>query len=658
MAPGAALQPGIPIPSRLLCRGHHLCLRRRHHHSPMPTTVAAPKPTAAAGLRAHHRGHSDSRGRAGLSVLPAVHDDGQRYQSGRGCGSSIRPYRGPCRARHALDFAIIDPGSANFSRTNTTSAAAPAAAHHRSETHVRHALDLAARRGFSPGLRHLRASFARPPAPRSRGRPASKETPIYRLMFCEGLAVGFPQGPTCFAAHLSLLEEEAGPTPWMIAAERQSPVRSSPKRSRAAASAFASRLGCAVGHPTSNLALVEEAVQIVRDHERNPPRQPICGRRSARSPEAPDKLLFANHCLQSGSLCKRSAVRSGQNAQFRGNRRTSALAPKAEFSRLMSARRKRARNDRLLRSTRRNALHRDLDGLRDIQAHASPRPCPLDIHRIGSRAQRASGSCGTGRCECRIPSIVPGAADDLAQPGVFDRRDRTIARGPIQRPLAQRRALMGAAVQQAEELALDVEDRDRPSVDLKEFRVPGSSSSTGAITCFVILLSHDLFRKTGAYCVQDHARAVNLLRIVEIERLLVGVADAGRQHARRFVIIPMRVVGREQQFVPADPLDQLGTGARAVRDPPSAAWSTRCDARMYSDSLRLSCGAPRCAATGAPCPAATPATGPSPKPASTITMFSFERSNTPSFAGLRARSAGTANVRPSPRCKSSASPRR
>ena len=42
-------------------------------------------------------------------------------------------------------------------------------------------------------------------------------------------------------------------------------------------------------------------------------------------------------------------------------------------------------------------------------------------------------------------------------------------REPDQRPLAQRRALMRAAVQQAEELALDVEDRDRALFDGKKF---------------------------------------------------------------------------------------------------------------------------------------------------------------------------------------------
>src|ERR1700712_3085540 len=74
---------------------------------------------------------------------------------------------------------------------------------------------------------------------------------------------------------------------------------------------------------------------------------------------------------------------------------------------------------------------------------------------------------------------------------------------------------------------------------VRNFRVPGGNSSTGAITCLVILFpTHDLYRKTGAHF-SGSCDPVQLLRVVEVERLLVGVADAGRQHARGIVEIPM-----------------------------------------------------------------------------------------------------------------------
>ena len=55
---------------------------------------------------------------------------------------------------------------------------------------------------------------------------------------------------------------------------------------------------------------------------------------------------------------------------------------------------------------------------------------------------------------------------------VFDLAGIGGLREPDQRALAQGRALVRAAVQEAEELALDVEDRDRPLIDGEEFSRP------------------------------------------------------------------------------------------------------------------------------------------------------------------------------------------
>src|ERR1700726_4579299 len=64
------------------------------------------------------------------------------------------------------------------------------------------------------------------------------------------------------------------------------------------------------------------------------------------------------------------------------------------------------------------ALHRDLEGLRDIRPlhHGRSR---LDIHRIRLGAKPAGIAVGLAGADVELPA-VPGAADDLAQPGVFD----------------------------------------------------------------------------------------------------------------------------------------------------------------------------------------------------------------------------------------------
>src|SRR6185312_1659424 len=106
---------------------------------------------------------------------------------------------------------------------------------------------------------------------------------------------------------------------------------------------------------------------------------------------------------------------------------------------------------------------RDRDGLRDIGPlhHAG---AGLDMDRIGLHPKPPGIAVGLAGADIELPA-VPGAADDFAWSRVLDRAGVGRLREADQRPLAQRRALVRATVEQAEELALDVEDRDRPLVD-------------------------------------------------------------------------------------------------------------------------------------------------------------------------------------------------
>ena len=89
-------------------------------------------------------------------------------------------------------------------------------------------------------------------------------------MFSETFAVGFPPKPYALAAHLALLEEEAGPAPWMIAG-LSADVRGLIGETVARGGHIRVGLEDApLGTPTSNLALVEEAVRIVRAHGAEP----------------------------------------------------------------------------------------------------------------------------------------------------------------------------------------------------------------------------------------------------------------------------------------------------------------------------------------------------------------------------------------------------
>jgi uncharacterized protein (DUF849 family) len=171
-------------------------------------------------------------------------------------------------ARGLLEFAVIDPGSVNFTLRATTSDAKPAGTYMNPEGHVRHALDFAARHGFHPAFAIYEPGFTRAGA--ALARAAGVKTPIYRFMFSDQFAFGFPPKPYALAAHLALLEEEADAVPWMVAGLG---VDIRPLIGEAVAQGGHIRVGledAPLGTRASNLALVEAAVQMVRDHGGEP----------------------------------------------------------------------------------------------------------------------------------------------------------------------------------------------------------------------------------------------------------------------------------------------------------------------------------------------------------------------------------------------------
>ena len=117
--------------------------------------------------------------------------------------------------RGLLDFAVVDPGSVNFTLARTKAGAKPADTYLDPEAHVRHALDFAARQGLHPAFAIYEPGFTRAGA--ALARAAEVKAPLYRFMFSEAFAFGFPPKPYALAAHLALLEDEAASAPCMIA---------------------------------------------------------------------------------------------------------------------------------------------------------------------------------------------------------------------------------------------------------------------------------------------------------------------------------------------------------------------------------------------------------------------------------------------------------
>src|SRR6185437_4245820 len=173
-------------------------------------------------------------------------------------------------ARDLIEFAVVDPGSVNFTARATTRAAKPAGTYLNPEAHIRHGLALAGRHGFHPAFAIYEPGFIRAGA--ALARATGVKTPIYRFMFSQQFAFCFPPKPYALAALATLVEEEAGAAPWMISGLG---VDVSPLIGEAVARGGHIRVGledALLGTPisTTNRGLVEDAVRILRNHGAEP----------------------------------------------------------------------------------------------------------------------------------------------------------------------------------------------------------------------------------------------------------------------------------------------------------------------------------------------------------------------------------------------------
>lgn len=164
--------------------------------------------------------------------------------------------------RGLLEFAVVDPGSVNFTLTATTAQAKPAETYLNPETHIRHGLAVAARHGIHPAYAIYEPGFIRAGA--ALARASGVKTPVYRFMFSEQFAFCFPPKPYGLAALVTLVEEEARGAPWMVSGLG---VDVTPLIPDTVARGGHVRVGledALLGSTATNIRLVEDAVRLVR----------------------------------------------------------------------------------------------------------------------------------------------------------------------------------------------------------------------------------------------------------------------------------------------------------------------------------------------------------------------------------------------------------
>lgn len=188
---------------------------------------------------------------AGIGAGPLADDPSQRFAHVEALAQ-----------RGLLEFAVVDPGSVNFTELSAGPHAPAAPTYLNPEAHVRHGLAFAVRYGFHPAYAIYEPGFTRAGAALARAMGA--KAPVYRLMFSETFAFGFPPRPYALAAHRALLAEEAPGAPWMIAGLG---VDIRPLIGEAVQHGGHVRVGledAPFGTAMTNRALVEDAVGLVR----------------------------------------------------------------------------------------------------------------------------------------------------------------------------------------------------------------------------------------------------------------------------------------------------------------------------------------------------------------------------------------------------------
>ena len=118
--------------------------------------------------------------------------------------------------RGLIEWAVCDPGTVNFARFDRIVAGETGFVYLNPGEHIREGLRIAAEHRVRPSFAIYEPGFSRLGAALA-ARRGGVPTPVYRFMFSDEFAWGFPPRRYALEAHLALLAEVAPGAPWMVA---------------------------------------------------------------------------------------------------------------------------------------------------------------------------------------------------------------------------------------------------------------------------------------------------------------------------------------------------------------------------------------------------------------------------------------------------------
>ncbi|MBV9530333.1 MAG: 3-keto-5-aminohexanoate cleavage protein [Bradyrhizobium sp.] len=154
------------------------------------------------------------RAKADVIVYPTIPLAGSDYASTN--AQRRFAHTAELAKRGMLEWTACDPGSCNFTRFDEIDDPSKGFVYQNSIADISEGLRLCHEHNMHPGYAIYEPGFTRLGAALARAVPGLP-TPIYRFMFSDEFAWGFPPRADHLDAHLRLLADQAPDSPWMVA---------------------------------------------------------------------------------------------------------------------------------------------------------------------------------------------------------------------------------------------------------------------------------------------------------------------------------------------------------------------------------------------------------------------------------------------------------
>jgi 3-keto-5-aminohexanoate cleavage enzyme len=118
--------------------------------------------------------------------------------------------------RELIEWTAVDPGSVNLTSDAALAAGRSGVVYLNTESDIRTGLELCAAHDLYPAYAIYEPGFVRLGAAMA-AQTQSLRSPIYRLMFSDGMSFGLPPRDYALSMYRSLLAEYAPRAPWMVA---------------------------------------------------------------------------------------------------------------------------------------------------------------------------------------------------------------------------------------------------------------------------------------------------------------------------------------------------------------------------------------------------------------------------------------------------------